>query len=448
MKVSVSELKEPTILNNRIRFQVEPDKFDLDYSAKLRGKLNLRDVDIDLVGGGDLRSIHPDLIALTVLLLVAPFTKRQVELDFPVSDGFKKVVRESLVQLISPDGAVKRRPVPSRPRPGLAFSGGVDSCAALELMPKNTVPVFLHRRRPPTAIQGNYNDSAALFTLERVKARGYDVQRVETSIEYIRRPIGNPVDWSNSAPAVINADTLGLDSISFGLIAESAFWTGGPNFSDLKTRTRFSAWAPIFEYCNIPMSFPTASLSEVITSKICNAASTDLKPQSCVRGEPLKPCKRCFKCFRKGLVEAALTRSFADEETLRNASRGSEVAKKLLEVPIHHEIVLSWAVDHCRQSESETFLRLRDKLSVVSAYGTRLRFLERYYSKGLEYTAISIRTVVEENIKRFCDPMNSEDEQWFEAWNAERLNVNPRYLKAHEKLNELLGESAGSPVSI
>jgi len=123
------------------------------------------------------------------------------------------------------------------------------------------------------------------------------------------------------------------------------------------------------------------------------------------------------------------------------------VAKKLLEVPIHHEIVLSWAVDYCRQSESDTFLRLRDKLRVVSAYGTRLRFLERYYSKGLEYTAPSIRAVVEENIKRFCDPMNSEDERWFEAWNAETLNANPQYLNAHEALNELLGECAESPAS-
>lgn len=440
MKVSISELKEPTILNNRARFRVEPDKFDLDYNTKIRGRLNLRDVDIDLVGGGDLKSVHPDLIGLTALLLIAPFTKKLVELTFPVSEGFKKVVRDNLVQLSAPAGNVSRRSVPAQSRPGLAFSGGVDSCAALELMPKNTVPVFLHRRAPPNAVQGIYRDSAALYTLERVRERGYDVQRVETSLEYIRRPIGNPVDWSNSAPAIINADNLGLDSISFGLIAESAFWTGGPNFSDLKSRTRFAAWAPIFEYCNVPMSFPTASLSEVVTSKICNIASTDLKPQSCVRGEPLKPCKRCFKCFRKGLVEAALTRSFADEENLNNAGRGSEVAGKLLEVPIHHEIVLSWAVDYCRQSENETFLRLRDKLSVVSAYGTRLRFLERYYSKGLEYTAPSIRDEVERNIRRFCDPMNSEDEQWFEAWNAEQLNANPQYMKAQEDLNELLAE--------
>lgn len=439
MKVTISESNGHSSSTWRARFVVEPDKFDIAYNNKLKGKLNLRDVDIDLVPGARLDQIHPDLLGLTALLLVAPLSKNKVELNIAVSEGFKETVSKNLIALEAPvNRAISRRAVSPAHRPGLAFSGGVDSCAALLLMPRNTVPVFLHRRRPENAIPGIYNDSAALATLDLVRKEGYDVQRIETSLEYIRKPIGNPVDWSNSAPAIVNADALSLNSISFGLIAESAFWTGGPYFSDLKTRTRYAAWAPIFEYCNTPLSFPTASLSEVLTSKICAVSGGNFKPQSCVRGEPSKPCKRCFKCFRKGLVDAALARSFPAKEILDNVQPGSEVGKKLLEVPVHHEIVVAWAVDYCRAPDNSVFTKLRDKLSVVSDYGSRLRFMDRYYSKGLEYVAPEIRAVVEENIKKYCDPMTPQDERYFEAWKAEQLNNAGSYVAAQNELQRFL----------
>ena len=440
MKVTISEIYPHLGQARRVRFQVEPDHHDVVYNEKLRGKLNLRDVDIDLLGGVRVDRIHPDLLGLAALLLVAPMSKRKIELNIPVSEGFKQCAASSgLIQVHAPvDLSLARRAFPTRPRPGLAFSGGVDSCAALLLMSPETVPVFLHRRRPCASGPSNYNDSAALFSCGKALEAGYDLQCIGTSLEFVRKPVGNPVDWSNSAPAIVNADALSLDSISFGMIAESAYWTGGPHFSDLKTRPRFAAWAPVFEYCGVPISLPTAALSEVLTYKICATSGQHLAPQSCVRGTPSNPCMRCFKCFRKGLVEAALRRAEPDAEILANLLPRSEVAGKLLEVPIHHEIVIAWALNRCRNPDHEFLRRLAAKLRVVCDFGGSLAFLERYYSKGLEYTVSAQRAGVEQKIRTFCDPMTPEDEVHLEHWMAEPLTSSQSYREGQESLRAVL----------
>ncbi len=442
MKVHVSELYAPETQCWRICFKAQPDQADIEYNNKIRGKLNRREVDIDLVGDARLDTIHPDLIGLTALLLVAPFSRRTLSINLPMSDGFVKTVRKHLLHFEAPaNNALSRRQTPQDARPGLAFSGGVDSCAALTLMPKHTVPVFLHRRQPPGSASGGYDPSAALASCAAARDHGYDVQKIQTSMEYIRKPVGNPIHWSNSAPAIVNADTLGLNSISFGLIAESAYWTGGPYFSDLKTRDSYSKWAPIFEYCNIPLSFPTAALSEVLTSKICMKADVDFLPQSCVRGEPGKPCQNCFKCFRKGLVEAALEDRHLPSVLVSNTTKGSEVAKKLLEKPIHHEIVMAWAVAALRKTsntEQAVIDALEHKLGSVSDYGQNLDFLDKYYPPGLEYTASDIRTGVERKIQKFCLPMSAANQEYFMAWSADTFQTAGSYEAGQQELEALL----------
>ena len=422
----------------RITFKVQPDDYDIAYNAKIRnGKLNLREVHVELCRDGK-NSIHPDLLGLAALLLVAPFTKREVKLSFSVSEGFKSIVSKNLIKLSATPQFTAKRSVNQWFRPGLAFSGGVDSCAALLLMPKDTVPVFLRRSAPHGSVEGLYNESAALDSCAAAVEHGFDVQIVKTSLEYIRKPVGNPVDWSNGIPAVLNADILNLNSISYGLIAESAYWTGGPYFSDLKERSRYSSWVSIFEYCGIPMSMPTASLSEVLTSKICQNSSIDLRPQSCVRGVPGKPCGNCFKCFRKRLVESALCRRQVPTEMFSAITGSSEIGKKLLETPIHHEIVLAWAMGRIPQDNSPSFRALYQKLSPTINYGNNLDFLDKYYSKGLEYTPESLRSVVEENIKKFCSPMSVEHISDFKAWQAENLVSTSAYQDGHLSLQNMM----------
>ena len=190
----------------------------------------------DAFGPDDL---HPDLEALIGLLLVQPFTRRSLVVDRPVSPVFAAAALGAMRRDV---GAVDRglapRPMPANGRPGLAFSGGADSIAALSVLPETTVPVFLRRITPDgAAVRSLYRDEAAVHACAELSARhGFQVATVESDIEYLRTPIGFPTDWANALGAVLLADRFNLDSISWGLVAESAYRIGHEEYQDWATR--------------------------------------------------------------------------------------------------------------------------------------------------------------------------------------------------------------------
>ena len=95
----------------------------------------------------DPENIHPDLLGLSCILICEPFIGTQITLPKPVSkkfyDGHKKVTSRYIISNV--DEKLRPRKIDDDYVPGLAFSGGVDSTAALSIMPHNTIPVFLDR---------------------------------------------------------------------------------------------------------------------------------------------------------------------------------------------------------------------------------------------------------------------------------------------------------------
>jgi len=217
--------------------------------------------------------LHPDLEALIGLLLVQPFTGRSLVVDRPVSPGFAAAALGAMRRVVGPvDRELAPRPMPGDGRPGLAFSGGADSMAALSVLPATAVPIFLRRIAPDRAAAHSfYSDEAAVHACLHLSARhGMDVATVESDIEHLRTPIGFPTDWANAVGAVLLADRFNLDSISWGLIAESAYRIGHEEYQDWATRRR--AWAAVFEAAGLHFSAPVAGVSEVGTAMIVDAS--------------------------------------------------------------------------------------------------------------------------------------------------------------------------------
>ena len=75
-----------------------------------------------------------------------PFVATELDVGVPVSERFRQGLAAIRRYSISFErGEVTPYVAGPGSRPGLAFSGGVDSAAALLLMPDSTVPVFLDR---------------------------------------------------------------------------------------------------------------------------------------------------------------------------------------------------------------------------------------------------------------------------------------------------------------
>ena len=95
----------------------------------------------------DINSIHPDLLGLSCILICEPFIGKEITLPKPVSkkffEGHSKVTSRYKIKNVD-ENLIPRR-VKDNFSPGLAFSGGVDSTAALSIMPHSTIPVFMDR---------------------------------------------------------------------------------------------------------------------------------------------------------------------------------------------------------------------------------------------------------------------------------------------------------------
>lgn len=409
-----------------VRFDLAPNDEDVAYCENRKGKLSGRSVTLKC------GTLHPDIQALLGLLIAAPFTAKSFELDRGVSPAFAEAVAANLKRKIGPiDDAV----TPRQPggRDALAFSGGVDSVAALAVMPKETVAVFLHRVSD-VETKSMYRADAALRSCEAVRATGREVIVADTDLEHVRTPVGFPIDWSNAAPAVALADELGLRSVSFGMIAESAFHLGHHHYSDLASRAIYRSWAPVFDAVGVSISLPTAGVSEVVTSRIA-AAYPEMLAQSCVRGTGDTPCGRCFKCFRKTLLDAAVTGRKVAPSHFDNLN--PEVVRRLGERPIHHEAVLAYSIHRMPPVDHPLYRALFDLTRpLADAYG--LDYLDRLYTRGLDYVHASHRDEVARNLSRFAAPMSLSEAQGLSDWSLDGILAEAPYQTAGQKVQALL----------
>lgn len=257
--------------------------------------------------------IHPDLLALSALLLVLPWIGQRLRLGKGVSQRFAEVVEEDLgVHLHPVDSALPTQSTSDNGRPGLAFSGGIDSTAALSVMPSDTHSVFLEQsafsqRQASRQKNSLYKKDAALHACKELSGMGRSIDVVPCDLELIRDPVGFPVDLSNAVPLLCVADKRNLDSVGWGTIAESAYRIGAMGFTDYAERTTFNRWRRIFETVGLPIFNAVADVSEVGTSIIAQESPYGSLAQSCIRGQVGQPCGRCWKCFRKSLLDSALS---------------------------------------------------------------------------------------------------------------------------------------------
>lgn len=363
-----------------------------------------------------LRSVHPDLACLAGILIAFPWIKRRLAFagDLRPSLSFADAVSNAFgIQVEGSQQSISPRQINPEGRPGLAFSAGVDSVAALELMPVDTVGVYLSRVGPDRdAPNSNYRTDFAKHAIGELRRRGLDIISVDTDLEFTRKPAGVPVDWANAVPAILLADEYNLRSIAWGLVLESAYCVGTSGFQNWADRPVAKKWGRVFHAAALPMSPVVAGLSEVCTSKIVSRSKFSGLAQSCVRGTIDTPCGSCPKCFRKGLLDASLgNRSFGSID-FRHYFRLPEVQQVLLECPIKHENVLAYSMQKY-DGNDELARALVERLQLT---GPKTDIFDRYYAPYLESLPSFERVGVESKLNAHAEAMNADDKYMLESW--------------------------------
>ena len=362
-------------------------------------------------------TIHPDLLGLCCIMMVEPFIGHTIELPKPVSKDFFEghSMVTSRYKISNIDEKLRPWKPPTDSNTGLAFSGGVDSTAALSILPPETVSVFLDR--PLKKGKSLYNKDAVKQSCIEVKKLGYDVHVIECDLEYVRKPVGFPVDVANSVPAILLADFLKLDCIAFGTIMEASYRIGHPLYRDYPNSSHYRHWGGMFAAAGLPLNYPVMGISEIGTSIICNDSPIGHIAQSCMRGTWKKPCLNCWKCFRKQILDSAIKSEVMSNETLDSIFNNTEALRFVSDIPIKHENVLTWATNRL-QIDHKLFqlLKLRVKGDSKSH-----DWLNKWYSKSLILIPEKYQGHVKEKISQFLGTMSESDEKMVTSWSLQEL---------------------------
>jgi glycosyltransferase involved in cell wall biosynthesis len=329
-----------------------------------------RTIQFEMPFGWEILKTHPDIFQLAHYVLMYPF-------EANIMENWKPTRTPGC-------------------RPGLSFSGGIDSTACLDLMPKNTIALYHERTGFPSVL----SHTNAYSIIEKLEHSGTTVYRVPSNHELIRTDYGKAIgfssDFSAGVHAILLADYLNLDSIAFGLPLENSFLFHGHkgrNFIDSKYWIKHSE---IFSSCGLELFYPSAGLSEFINLKIVNSLTYGELAQSCLRSKKSgEVCGICWKCFRKN--------SMRGEKIIFSAEVNAFLSKKPLKQAASTLYALQKLPEKEKQSVLERFPHLNKYIQL------NFNFLERYHPSSELFVPEQYRKNYLDKLQSKFDVMTEEE---------------------------------------
>ena len=240
----------------------------------------------------------------------------------------------------------------------LSYSGGVDSTAAMLLLPDDTILAY-HERNFTSML----NHSLPHSTFEAIEERtGRQVLCIPSNHEKIRtysgKPTGFSTDHASGVHLIIMADFLNLNGISFGTPVDNTWLKKGLKFRNFAESDYWIYWSKRFHDAGIYYNLPINHITEGGALEICRQSEFSDIVNSCLRGNGNKWCGQCWKCFHKN---GPLGRSVDPYS--------KEIASFLDKKPLRSGVHALWAVQI--QQLHEIAPRLKPYLNMDLSWWTR-----------------------------------------------------------------------------
>jgi hypothetical protein len=252
---------------------------------------------------------------------------------------------------------------------------------------------------------------------------------IDCDLEYLREPVGFPSDLAHAIPLILLSESMGIGSIAFGTILESAYGIGHEHYIDYQNGSHMRFYGTLLSAAGLEISLPVGGVSEVGTAIIVGASPLGELAQSCIRGKKGLPCMRCWKCFRKELLSLALSPG-KDIDLLSMMRNSSEVQIKLSAYPISHENVVTYSIQRIDIGEYPFLRTLRNRLDTK----LELSLLDCWYSPSKILIPERYRMQVMEKISKFMKRMSKEQESVLENWNMDDYLLSEEAKKGHSQL--------------
>ncbi len=361
---------------------------------------------------------HPDLVALAVIMTVAPWVGRRLWLDEPVSSAFADAAQDGFDFELGPVD----EDLPSRARGqhvGLLYSGGVDSVALSEFIPPDSPLIHLrrvrHPRVPNRATHLRVDVSEHYARLLETPDRRLEV--VATDIEFLCQPFPTYATWITlGIGAVLLADYLNLGAVAAGFILGARHLDEGRRFDPNGDNAR--AWYGVFEAAGIPLFGGMAGATEILTFQLAENAGLESITRSCQLGTVEAPCWNCIKCLRKELIASARSDEPLPAELVDRVSTNGKIVEPLLgPPPYYQQHILEYVLSRVPGIESTFLKSTKDQLRPTRSGSD---WVERYYPPALEQIPAPWLASFRPQLLDSVDLMTEEDCAIVENWDASK----------------------------
>ena len=275
--------------------------------------------------------------------------------------------------------------------PGISFSGGVDSTAAMALMPNESILFYMERD-----FESMINHSNAKRFISHLKELERDVIISLSNHEKVRtfheKNPGFSTDYACMAHMILLADHYDLDSAATGMPLENSYFFHGSKIRDFKQSGFWNKYNSMFSFLGIPLYQPVAGCSEVLNNKIVIESGYKEYATSCLRSPmPGKTCEKCWKCFRKNLFNGMPW------------EMSPEISKFLSKRPLKQGIATLYALQLLHKRK----LELPDEVTDLSPLlNENLDFLLQYWEPSLHLIPEKYKSVTKNKLEKFASPMS------------------------------------------
>lgn len=188
--------------------------------------------------------------------------------------------------------------IPSDAPPGdrtaVAFSGGVDSAAVLQLV-KDPLPIYTQVSAP----SGIHKVENALLAVDEVGGVAVvSNQDMLPTWHGMKRGFYGVAGWTTTS--VLLSEHFGLGTFTDGNIIEFVYLRTSHGHGTKYAPHDYSATQAAFAALGMHYALPCAGLTEVSTTKI---AAQYRYAMGCMRGQGGQPCLNCMKCYRKSAIQ-------------------------------------------------------------------------------------------------------------------------------------------------
>ena len=150
---------------------------------------------------------------------------------------------------------------------------------------------------------------------------------------------------------------------------------------------------------------------------IVEKSSLGFVAQSCIRGSWGSPCKNCWKCFRKIILDAAIQDGNVDEDLVSNIFRNHEALRFVSGIPIKHENVLTWATNKL-DIDNELFTLLKKR---VRGDAHSFSWMNKWFPDSEIVLHEKYRDEIKQNIARYLETMTEEECEYLREWSMEDM---------------------------